>query len=157
MIVPSRWFAGGKGLDEFRDSMINDGRISSLHDFMDAADCFPGVEIKGGVCYFLWDKHHSGPCNITTHKDGKVISKMERLFKEPGSDVFIRFNEAVSIYRKVYAFKEKPFSEIVSTRQPFGFSVLPDCKKSDIHNILLYRRGGTSYCKQYDIKRGWYV
>jgi site-specific DNA-methyltransferase (adenine-specific) len=79
---------------------------------------------------------------------------MERMFKEAGSDVFIRYNEAVSIYRKVQTFKEKPFSEFVSTRQPFGFSVLPDCKKSDIYNILLYRRGGTSYCKLSDIKRG---
>lgn len=154
MIVPSRWFAGGKGLDEFRDSMINDGRIRELHDFMDAAECFPGVEIKGGVCYFLWDKNNPGQCKISTHKNGEILSTMTRNFKEDGSDVFIRFNEAVSIYKKVHAFNERQFSEIVSTRQPFGFSVLPDCQKSDIHSLLLYRRGGISYCKPSDVKRG---
>lgn len=155
MIIPSRWFAGGKGLDSFRDSMINDGKIRVLHDFMDAADCFPGVEIKGGVCYFLWDREHPGTCDIITHKNGKVISTDNRAFKEPGSDVFIRYNEAVSIYRKVKSLGEKSFADIVSTRQPFGFSVLPDKHKSHENSILLYKRGGTTYCALKDIKRNY--
>ena len=153
MIIPSRWFAGGKGLDYFRDSMINDGKIRVLHDFMDAADCFPGVEIKGGVCYFLWDRDHSGLCEIVTHKNGNVISSDKRAFKEDGSDVFIRYNEAVSIYRKVRSLNEKSFADIVSVRQPFGFSVLSDKQKSSTNNILLYKRGGTTYCSIKDIKR----
>lgn len=153
MIIPSRWFAGGKGLDSFRDSMINDGKIRVLHDFMDAADCFPGVEIKGGVCYFLWDRDNPGLCEINTHKKGNVISSDTRSFKEEGSDVFIRYNEAVSIYRKIKSFKEKSFMDIVSTRQPFGITVLPDKNKTQENNILLYRRGGTTYCSRKDIKR----
>lgn len=157
MIVPSRWFAGGKGLDEFRDSMINDGKIRVLHDFMDAADCFPGVEIKGGVCYFLWNRDDAGECEIVTHKDGKIISSATRSFKESGSDIFIRFNEAVSIYRKVRQLGEPSFSTLVSTRQPFGFSLLPDKEKSSENSILLYKRGGTTWCSSDKIKRNMYL
>ena len=153
MIIPSRWFAGGKGLDTFRDNMIGDSKIRIMHDFMDAADCFPGVEIKGGVCYFLWDRDNPGDCRIITHKDGNVISDSIRPFKEPGSDVFIRYNEAVSIYRKVASFSEKPFSDYVSTRQPFGFSTLKEHAKSSEYNVLLYQRGGTTYCRAKDITR----
>ena len=72
MIIPSRWFAGGKGLDDFRDKMLNDDKMSVIHDFIDASECFPGVEIKGGVCYFLWDNNHKGLCDIYTHKKENI-------------------------------------------------------------------------------------
>ena len=106
MIIPSRWFAGGKGLDDFRDGMLSDNKIRVLHDFMNAADCFPGVEIKGGVCFFLWDRDNSGLCKVFTHKSGEIISSMERKIKEDNNDVFIRYNEAISIYRKVQQLAE---------------------------------------------------
>lgn len=153
MIIPSRWYAGGKGLDDFRDCMISDGKIRVLHDYMDAADCFPGVEIKGGVCYFLWSRDEPGLCEITTHKGGHVISKAIRPFKEKGCDIFIRYNEAVPIYKKIHALKEPLFSERISPRQPFGFSTLPEKKKEPKCDILLYQRGGTTYCELSDIKR----
>ena len=155
MIIPSRWYAGGKGLDEFRDSMISDGRIRVLHDYMDAADCFPGVEIKGGVCYFLWSRDEPGLCEIITHKNGKIISQSIRPFKEKDCDIFIRFNEAVPIFKKVKACKEPRFSDKISPRQPFGFSVLTTKQKSPGCDILLYQRGGTSYCKPSDIVRNF--
>ena len=73
MVIPSRWFAGGKGLDEFRDSMLTDDRLRSIDDFLSASDVFPGVGLKGGVCYFLWDRENPGPCRVTTHfKDWPV-------------------------------------------------------------------------------------
>ena len=70
MIMPARWFTGGKGLDEFRDEMLHDDRISKLSDYFDSTDCFPNVDISGGICYFLWDKSHNGACEISSYRDG---------------------------------------------------------------------------------------
>ena len=121
MIIPSRWFAGGKGLDEFRDEMLKDKKIKKIVDYPRSSDCFPGVEIKGGVCYFLWDRDHQGDCEITTLKsDG--ISKMVRPLLEKGFDTLIRYNEAISIIHKISEQKAESFSKLVSARKPFGFS-----------------------------------
>jgi site-specific DNA-methyltransferase (adenine-specific) len=126
MIVPSRWFTGGRGLDEFRDEMLSDSRLSILHDFPNASDCFPGVEIKGGVCYFLWEKDYNGKTKIFTH-DGNIIkSKSERNLLEKGAETFIRYNEAISILHKVQLLKEDSFSKIISANDPFGFDVRID-------------------------------
>ena len=122
MITPSRWFSGGKGLDNFRNSMLHDNRLRILHDFLDASDCFPGVEIKGGVCYFLWDRDNRGLCKIFTHENGKITSQAERQLLEENSDIFIRYNEAISILHKVMSLGEPSFSEIVSSRKPFGLA-----------------------------------
>jgi site-specific DNA-methyltransferase (adenine-specific) len=121
MIIPSRWFSGGKGLDDFRDEMLKDKRLNKIVDFPRSSDCFPGVEIKGGVCYFLWSKDFHGDCEITTIRNDN-ISKMTRPLLEKGFDTLIRFNEAVSIIDKVSKFKEETFSKLVSSRKPFGFS-----------------------------------
>ena len=69
MIIPSRWFTGGRGLDGFRDAMLNDNRLQAMSDFPNASDVFPGVEIKGGVCFFLWDRDYQGNCEITTYRN----------------------------------------------------------------------------------------
>ena len=122
MIIPSRWFVGGKGLDEFREVMLKDNKIRVIHDFYDASDCFPGVEIKGGVCYFLWDRDNTGLCEIITHEDNTITSTSKRPLLENGSDVFIRFNNAISIYHKVSAMTTDSFMNIVSVRKPFGYS-----------------------------------
>lgn len=119
MIIPSRWFAGGRGLDEFRDEMLHDNRIEVIVDYPISSECFPGVEIKGGVCYFKWNEKHSGDCDVTTIR-GKEKSICKRPLLEKGCDTFIRYNEAISILRKVQAHKEKSFSSIVSSQKPFG-------------------------------------
>lgn len=83
MIIPARWYGGGRGLDEFRSAMIRDKRIRVLHDFLNASDCFgTGVEIKGGVCYFLWERDNEGTCRIFTHNGESVKEQPERYLKE---------------------------------------------------------------------------
>ncbi|MCI6163343.1 MAG: Eco57I restriction-modification methylase domain-containing protein [Dialister sp.] len=89
MITPSRWFAGGRGLDSFRNTMLHDSRIKVICDYPDASDCFPGVEIKGGVNYFLWDRDYSGNCTINTYERGKITSTATRPMLENGCDIFI--------------------------------------------------------------------
>lgn len=120
MIVPSRWFTGGKNLNEFRDKMLHDDCLRIIHDFPNASECFPGVEIKGGVNYFLWDRDNKGDCKIITHSNGKIVSKSTRPLLEKNCDIFIRNNELVTIFRKVSAKNENSFMDIVSARKPYG-------------------------------------
>ena len=122
MIIPARWYAGGKGLDEFRNIMLKDKHIKVLHDFNNEKECFPTVDIKGGVCYFLWDKDYSGNCEVNTHSNNEIISSMSRPLLEEGCVSFIRHNDAISILRKVQSKKESSFSNIVSSRKPFGLA-----------------------------------
>jgi site-specific DNA-methyltransferase (adenine-specific) len=119
MIIPSRWFSGGKGLDEFRDEMLNDNRIRVIHDYHNASECFPGVEIKGGVCYFLWDRDNRGDCKVISHNSEGDVSEMTRPLLEKNTDVFIRYNGAVSILNKVIKYKESTLDTIISARKPF--------------------------------------
>ena len=123
MIIPSRWFSGGRGLDAFRDEMLHDRRIRVIHDFINAADCFPGVEIKGGVCYFLWNRDSEGDCQVYTHNGDRIVSESERPLLEEGADTFIRYNEAIQILHKVRNLKEESFASLVSANDPFGFDV----------------------------------
>ncbi len=120
MIVPSRWFAGGRGLDDFRDEMLHDDKIRTIVDFPLSSECFPGVEIKGGVCYFLWDRDSPGDCEVKTMRNNH-ISVMRRPLLEKGCDTFIRYNESISILRKIQAFKEPTMNTQVSSQKPFGF------------------------------------
>jgi site-specific DNA-methyltransferase (adenine-specific) len=123
MIIPSRWFTGGRGLDDFRDDMLADNRIRVIHDFSNAGDCFPGVQIKGGVCFFLWSRDESGLCSVYTHEGDKIVSSAERGLLEEGAETFIRYNEAIPILQKVRRLKENSFANIVSANDPFGFDV----------------------------------
>ena len=120
MIVPSRWMIGGKGLDDFRQKMIEDKHFSSLHDFLNPKECFPNNDIKGGVCFFLWDKDHTGPCKITSYTQNGV-RKSTRNLKKDGVDIFIRDEILVSILDKVLARNENTFDTIVSASKPYGF------------------------------------
>ena len=119
MILPARWFTGGRGLDEFRNTMLKDSHIRQLIDYPISSECFSGVEIKGGICYFLWDRDHSGPCNVTTIRNGQKNSQIRYLL-ESGCDSFIRYNESINIFHKIQRFKENTFSSLVSAQKPFG-------------------------------------
>ena len=157
MIIPSRWFVGGKGLDLFRNQMLTNTHIKELHDYIRASDCFPGVEIKGGVCYFLWDKDYNGDCQINTYKDNTLSSKMTRPLLEENADTFIRYNEAISILRKVNNKSIKRFSSLVSSRNPFGFaSNYSDfvLKSNDTVKIISMNQK-ENYVKISEVKKGF--
>lgn len=149
MIIPSRWYVGGKGLDGFRDEMLHDDRTRVIHDFYDARDCFSGVEIKGGVCYFLWNRDNPGLCKVYTHEKDSITSISERPLLENNANVFIRFNGAISIFRKVMKLNEGSFMDIVSSRRPFGisstFNEFTD-KKTD-GSIKIYANKKIGYLK----------
>ncbi len=121
MIIPARWFIGGKGLDSFRESMLNDNRVRELHDFGNSGDCFPSVAIEGGVCYFLWSRDKKGLCKVYSHSTDGNTTMVERPLLEEGSDVFIRQNEIISVIRKVVSKNFTSFSTIVSPRNPYNF------------------------------------
>lgn len=118
-IIPSRWFSGGMGLSSFRDEMLNDRRIKVVYDYPDSGDCFPGVEIKGGVMYFVWDANYSGDAEIHTIAGDEELPVMKRSLGE--FEVFVRYNQAVPILEKVRSRNEETLDKIVSGVNPFGF------------------------------------
>ncbi len=151
MIIPSRWFSGGRGLDEFRDEMLIDRRIRKIIDYPVSSECFPGVEIKGGVCYFLWDRDNQGHCEVKTLR-GEKVSSMIRPLLEKNSDVFIRYNEAIGILRKVFSKKETSFSKQVSTQKPFGLRTFFKGKSKPFQgSIKLYANKSIGYVKEEEI------
>lgn len=152
MIVPSRWFAGGRGLENFRDEMLNDKRISKIFDFPNSSDCFPGVEIKGGVCYFLWERDYSGECEITNiNKNKKNVLK--RPLVENNLNFFIRYNQSISIIRKVLSHDEKKIDSLISPMKPFGFRTFFQGKKSKTSNsVKIFHNGGEGYVSIDEIK-----
>lgn len=119
MIIQSRWFGGGKGLDEFRKETLNDNRFRVIVDYENANDCFPGVDIAGGVCYFLWDRDNRGDCRVININNGQTVETTRKLNE---FDTFIRRAEALSIIKKVQAKKERSMSNVVTSRKPFGLA-----------------------------------
>lgn len=153
MIIPSRWFSGGKGLDEFRESMLNDKRIRQIVDYFDSNECFPGVDISGGVCYFLWDSQNKGNCKVTSIRNGEK-SILERPLLENNSKTFIRFNEAIPIVRKIQSFNEQSFDTLISSRKPFGFATNVSVKdKKGDNDIKIYAYPKTGYINKNKIIR----
>ena len=167
MVIPSRWFAGGKGLDDFRESMLSDDRTRSINDYLSAADVFPGVGLKGGVCYFLWDKENRGLCRVATHFKNWPVSEATRPLLENGADIFIRFNEGVSILRKVIVHETgqtdmlalpetKRFERLVSSRKPFGLETKfkGRVKSQSATDLIVYQNGGTGFTPRASITAG---
>lgn len=166
MITPSRWFAGGRGLDSFRHDMLNDERIRAICDYPNASDCFPGIEIKGGVSYFLWDRDNRGECAVTTISNNDVDMQIRPLL-EPTCETFIRYNKSISILRKVQRKNEVPFKSLVSANDPFGYDVRvensyyrikPDIKETFFENsIKIYYFGwqkkGIGFIKKNSVRK----
>ena len=137
MIIPSRWFGGGKGLDDFRREMLNDNHIRVLVDYENASDCFPGVDIAGGVCYFLWDRDNPGLCDVVNVRNNETMHSVRALNE---FDTFIRHDQAASIVRKVCAFGEPMMSNMVSSSKPFGLRTFVRPQESG--DILLRWQNG---------------
>jgi len=142
MIVPSRWFAGGMGLNVFRDEMLNDNRISNLTDYVDAKECFPGVDIAGGVCYFLWQNGYSGDCTVVNKFKNAEYNSVRPLNE---FNTFVRFAPAVSIVKKIRSKTEPSLTEITSSTRPFGLKTSDrPTKEGDLHMISSKAEGPVS-------------
>lgn len=159
MIVPSRWFTGGKAqLDGFRARMIADRRLARIVDNPKLFDCFPGVEIKGGVNYFLWSRDHSGDCEFSTRIDGTVITTATRDLRE-GEGVLVRDNNAASIIHKAAAARRLSgaVEQLVAPRYPFGPSLMSNFKGAQeeafFGSIPLVFGGHVGYVRRDQIER----
>ncbi len=160
MITPSRWFTGGKGLDDFRKRMLGESRLRNLVDYPKLYDGFPGVKIRGGVSYFLWERDYDGPCSVQTMWDGEQLGPpMKRRLDT--YDVLVRRNEAVSILEKVRAYRVKGqpepiLAERVSSRKPFGFPTNfygAETRKGLRQAIKLYGSQRVSWVSRSDIQQ----
>ncbi|MBE7058087.1 MAG: restriction endonuclease [Ruminococcaceae bacterium] len=124
LIMPTRWYAGGKGLDEFRNDMLNDTSIAELHDFLHPEEVFPDTNNRGGVCYLLWDHKHEktdSDVRIVSHEGNGVVKTSTRKLRYKDLDIFIRNSEAISILNKVIVDETVDTMEHhISPRRPFG-------------------------------------
>lgn len=153
MIMPSRWFAGGMGLDIFRDEMMKDKHISQLYDYVNAKDCFPNISISGGICYFLRNNNHNGKCNFYNIRNGNKTFTTRYLDE---FDVVVRYNEAIDILRKIKAKDTEYIDSIISPLMPFGLStnVRGRKEKSEVDNLRLFASDSVSYISKKEVTKG---
>ena len=155
MIIPARWFAGGVGLKDFRKQMLEDTHLEKIVDYMDSKECFPGVDINGGICYFLWNRNHSGLCEYTCNSNGTSLTAIRKLNEFP---IFIRRNEAVAIIKKVLSKTDRTLANEggVSPQTPYGllstYRGSTDRKNQDDCEYLSSR--GWSFVSRDEIKKG---
>ena len=143
MIIPARWYAGGMGMNDFRNEMLNDSHIRYLHDFPKSRDCFSGVDIAGGICYFLWDREYNGTC-VVENQIGDIITKEERCLNE--FPIFVRDNIGIRIVHKIKAKEELDLSNMVYSISPFGLSTSTRGENEKFHgSVTLISSKGKSY------------
>ena len=143
LIIPARWYAGGKGLDNFRDTMLQDRRINLLFDFTESKDCFPSADIAGGICYFLWNRKYKGKCIVTSVSNNERNSNLRDLGE---FSTFIRQSEAISIVHKIIDETIITLDNIVYSRKPFGLdNNFVGKQKPYDHCITVYGSQGISY------------
>ena len=150
MVIPARWYAGGKGLDDFRTLMLGERHIRKLVDVANSADCFPGVNIAGGICYFLWDSTYQGDCSVINMKDGEYTSEYLRSLNE--FDYFVRNNLAISVIRKVLDKKTKQMSETVYPRNYFSLpTTISGSSQANENTIKVLTSKGDLYLPKTEI------
>lgn len=166
MVIPARWFSGGKGLDGFRKSMLEDRRMRTLVDYPDSRDCFQGVDVAGGICYFLWDRDNEGDCKVVSNLPGESPAEVTRPLLEPGASVFLRYNQALPILRKVVGAEApgeelvlpeaKRFARQVSSQKPFGLRTFfrGTSEKQSEDDVLVLQSGGRAWAARSEISVG---
>lgn len=151
MIMPARWYSGGKGLDSFRNTIMKSNKIKKLFDYFDPNDIFPGIDISGGVCYFLYDNSFNGLCEVNNFRNG-IKTSLIRPLLENGETTFVRFNEATKIMQKINLKKDESFVKIVSSRKPFGLDTKPTiCRTKSQNNIKIFAYPENGYIKRDEI------
>ena len=149
MVIPSKWYSGGKGLDDFRSKMLKDKRIRYIADFPDSREAFSGVDVAGGVCYFLWNRDNEGICRVETFDKGKVYSADRKLDE---FETFIRDNRALEIVHKVLSKRDLSFASVVSSRKPFG---IESAQFTDPRgDCYLFASGGDGKIKRSKVLKG---
>ncbi len=154
MIIPSRWFTGGRGIDDFRDKMLKDRRIKEMVDYVDSRDCFNGVEVAGGAMYFLWEKNYEGDCKFTSIQNGKESTAIRNLSKH---HIFTRYNEADKIIDKVIKYNKsgKMLSQVVGPQTPFGLHTnFWDKDKPGKNDVTVYTSKGLTYTSRNNVTSG---
>ena len=168
MVIPSRWLFGGRGLDDFRKTMLTDNRIRTLIDYPDSRQVFPSVDVAGGICYFLWDRDNPGGCRIIEFEHGMESTEAVRPLLEDGAEVFIRSNRALPILRKIMAVEnkhstalltlpeERRFDRQVSQQKPFGLRTFfrGVKKKSGTNDVLVLQSGGRAWTSRSEVLAG---
>ncbi len=149
MIIPAKWYSGGKGLDTFRNEMLNDKRISYLADYPDSRDCFPSVDVAGGICYFLWDKNYIGECSFESFSNGSSTQNSRNLNEY---DTLVRHLEAENIIKKIQTQSKVFLSTIVFSRNPFGLTNKKLTNSTDFNDsISVFSSTGIFYVKKEEI------
>jgi site-specific DNA-methyltransferase (adenine-specific) len=169
MVIPARWYAGGKGLDTFREQMLSNSSIRFLADYTEASEVFPGVKVEGGICYFLWERSYIGPTRVETRMPNGAIASSHRHLGEPGLDVFIRYETGLTVLQKIFEIhgavgedfadfmtrSDWRFESMVSSRKPFG---LPTNFKGSItgskSSLTLHQNGGTAFIERTELTTG---
>lgn len=152
MVIPARWYSGGKGLDNFRASMLGDGKLAEIHDYPETELVFPGVNIRGGVCYFRWAQAHEGLTRVTNYSKEHAPVTSVRAVLEPDFSSFIRYNDAIPILSKVREKGEETYDSRVQSRNPFGipsnFTKFSTTKSTKNSVVLFRSRRGSSTDKK---------
>lgn len=168
MVIPSRWFFGGRGLEDFRKAMLSDKRMRRLIDYPDSREVFQGVDVAGGICYFLWDRDNPGECSVVAYEHGQEPDEVVRPLMEPGAEVFIRSNKALPILKKVMAAEDgnksgrlelpqdKRFDAQVSSQKPFGLRTFfrGTEKKSGKDDVLVLQSRGRAWTSRSEVTAG---
>lgn len=151
MIIPSRWFTGGRGLEDFRSEMLGDDRIKYIKDYIDSKEVFPGVDVSGGVNFFLWSSNYKGPCKYVNVVNGRETTSI-RVLNE--YKVFPRYNQSLSLIKKIQKKEKHNLSPWISSQTPFGFITTYRGDENSFKGaIKLYSSGGITYVKKEDVSR----